>query len=68
MNKKDTIEGHITIAGLTTKRFTALLGWSASTYKRRMADPDTITIGELRRADNLVHFPDKVILDLVRSK
>lgn len=40
MNTKDTFEGYITLAGLTVPKFIKLMGWSRSTYDRRMARPD----------------------------
>ena len=68
MNTKQTIEGYITLAGLTVPKFIKLMGWSRSTYDRRMARPDTLTRGEIRRADYLLGFPDGVVVKLARSK
>lgn len=41
---------------------------SPATFSRRMKDPDSITIGELRRMDQLAHFNDAQLLKLVREK
>ena len=68
MNTKQTIEGYITLAGLTVPKFIKLMGWSRSTYDRRMARPDTLTRGEIRRADYLLGFPDEIVVKLARSK
>ena len=68
MTTKQTIEGYITLRGLTVSKFIKLMGWSRSTYDRRMARPDTLTRGELRRADHLLEFPDEVVVGLARSK
>ena len=42
-------------------------GFDSATFDRRMAKPDTITIGELRRMDALAHFEDKQLIELIRS-
>lgn len=68
MTTKQTIEGYITLVGLTVPKFIKLMGWSRSTYDRRMARPDTLTRGEIRRADYLLKFPDEVVVKLARSK
>ena len=68
MTTKDTIEGYITLRGLTISKFIKLMGWSRSTYDRRMARPDTLTRGEIRRADHLLGFPNDVVVGLARSK
>ena len=57
MNTKQIIEGHV-----------KMMGWSRSTYQRRIKRPGTITLTEFERMDGLVHFPDKVkaLKDLTR--
>lgn len=41
---------------------------SPATFSRRMKDPDSITIGELRRLDQLARFRDEQLLELIRGK
>jgi hypothetical protein len=67
MNTKRTIEGYIKLSGLTVSKFIKLMGWSRSTYHRRINDPDQITLGEFRRMDALVHFPNDAVLDMARK-
>ncbi len=64
--KKDIILGHAQSKGIDRRKLQKLSGLSPSTFDRRMKRPDTITIGELRRLDGLAHFPDQVLIDLVR--
>lgn len=64
--KRTTIEGYIKLSGLTVSSFIKLMGWSRSTYHRRVNDPDQITLGEFRRMDALVHFPDRAVLEMAR--
>lgn len=68
MDKKATIIGRAMQEGLSKIKFQKMSGMSPATFDRRMASPDTITIGELRRMDELAHFPDEVILQLIRNK
>ena len=68
MNKKSLIEGHIALIGLTVPRFTQMMGWSRSTYERRIRDPDSITLGEFRRMDNILHFPTETVLAMAKKK
>lgn len=68
MNKKNLILGAALRNGLTRTRLQKLTGMSPATFSRRMADPDTITIGELRRIDQLARFEDADLLKIVRSK
>lgn len=66
--KQNIIEGHIKLSGLTVDSFVKMMGWSRSTYQRRIKRPGTITLTEFERMDGLVHFPDKVkaLKDLTR--
>ena len=68
-NKRaDLITGRAKITGLSRDKFRKLSGMSQSTFDRRMKDPDRITLGELRRFDQLAHFEDSELVSLVRSK
>ena len=68
MDKKAAILGRALEQGLSKIKFQRQTGISPATFDRRMRDPDTITIGELRRMDQLAHFNDAQLLDLVRKK
>lgn len=39
-----------------------------ATFSRRKKEPDSITIGELRRLDQLARFRDEQLLELIRGK
>ena len=67
MNKKNLILGRALEMGLEKKRFQSLTGIPPATFDRRMRRPDTITIGELRRMDQLARFEDKDLLALIRG-
>jgi len=38
------------------------------TFARRMEDPDTLTLGELRRIDRTAHISDDQLIKLIRGK
>ena len=67
MDKKAAILGHALAQGLTKIKLQKLSGMSPATFDRRMANPDDITIGELRQIDGLIHFEDEVLVDLIRK-
>ena len=67
MDKKKVILGKALEQGLTKLKIQKLTGLPSATFDRRMAKPDTITIGELRRMDALAHFEDKQLIELIRS-
>ena len=67
MDKKKVILGQALRQGLTKLKFQKLTGLPSATFDRRMARPDTITIGELRRMDQLAHFGDELLLELIRN-
>lgn len=67
MNKKDFILGKAKSNGLSREKLQRLSGIAPATFSRRMASPDSITIGELRRLDQLANFTDQDIIKLVRS-
>lgn len=68
MDKKAAILGRALEQGLSKIKFQRQTGISPATFDRRMKNPDTITIGELRRMDQLAHFNDAQLLKLVREK
>lgn len=68
MDKKAAILGRALEQGLPKIKFQKQTGISPATFDRRMRDPDTITLGELRRMDQLAHFDDKVLLALVKER
>lgn len=68
MDKKAAILGRALEQGLPKIKFQKQTGISPATFDRRMRDPDTITLGELRRMDQLAHFEDKVLLALVKER
>lgn len=68
MDKKAAILGRALEQGLSKIKFQKQTGISPATFDRRMRDPDTITLGELRRMDQLAHFEDKVLLALVKER
>lgn len=68
MDKKNTILGAALQHGLNRTRLQKLTGMSPATFSRRLADPDSLTIRELRRIDQLARFDDSELLRLVRSK
>lgn len=68
MDKKAAILGRALEQGLSKIKFQRQTGISPATFDRRMRDPDTITLGELRRMDQLAHFEDKVLLALVKER
>ncbi len=67
-DRKDKILGTALANGLPRVRFRKVIGLSPATFDRRMADIDTITIGELRSMDEAANFPDDVLLYLIRKK
>lgn len=38
------------------------------TFYRRIRDPDSLTVGELRRIDRTAHIEDNDLLNLIRGK
>ncbi len=68
MDKKAVILGAALLKGLTRDRLQKMSGMPPATFTRRMANPDSLTIGELRRLDDLAGFRDDQLLDLVRKK
>ena len=65
-DKKSMILGRALEQGLTKLKFQKLTGMSPATFDRRMKNPDTITIGELRQMDAVAHFKEEMLLDLIR--
>lgn len=56
------------INGLSREAFQRCSGLTPATFNRRMANTDTITIGELRgmlKAIRRENMPDKAVLDLI---
>lgn len=68
MDKKSVIYGAALLNGLTRDRLQKMSGMPPATFSRRMKDPDSITIGELRRLDQLAKFRDDQLLELIRGK
>lgn len=68
MDKKSVIYGAALLNGLTRDRLQKMSGMPPATFSRRMKDPDSITIGELRRLDQLAKFRDDQLIELVREK
>lgn len=68
MDKKSVIYGAALLNGLTRDRLQKMSGMPPATFSRRMKDPDSITIGELRRLDQLAKFRDDQLIELVRGK
>jgi len=68
MDKKSVIYGAAQLKGLTREKLQKMSGIPPATFARRMANPDSITIAELRRLDQLAHFEDKVLLALVKER
>ena len=66
-DKKSMILGRALEQGLPKPKFQLLTGMSPATFDRRMRNPDTITIGELRQMDGVVHFETEMLLDLIRK-
>lgn len=68
MDKKSVIYGAAKLKGLTRERLQKMSGIPPATFARRMANPDSITIAELRRLDQLAKFRDDQLIELVRGK
>ena len=68
MDKAKTIIGCGLENGKNRGKIQRPSGIPERTFERRMADPDSITIAELRRLDQLAKFRDDQLLDLVRKK
>ena len=68
MDKKSVMNGAAQLKGLTREKLQKMSGIPPATFARRMANPDSITIAELRRLDQLAHFEDKVLLALVKER
>lgn len=68
MDKKSVIYGAAQLKGLTRERLQKMSGIPPATFARRMANPDSITIAELRRLDQLAKFRDDQLIELVRGK
>lgn len=68
MDKKSVIYGAALLNGLSRDRLQKMSGMPPATFSRRMKDPDSITIGELRRLDQLARFRDEQLLELIRGK
>lgn len=62
------IYGAALLNGLTRDRLQKMSGMPPATFSRRMKNPDSITIGELRRLDQLAKFRDDQLIELVRGK
>lgn len=61
------IYGAALLNGLSRDRLQKMSGMPPATFSRRMKDPDSITIGELRRLDQLARFRDEQLLELIRG-
>lgn len=68
MDKKSMILGTAKKNGLIQDKLQRLSGISKRTFDRRMANPDSITIAELRRLDQLARFEDKDLIKLIRER
>lgn len=66
--KKDLIYGRAAITGVSREGLRRMSGMSRSTFERRMRDPNTLTIDELRRLDQIAHFEDAELIRLIRSR
>lgn len=62
------IYGAAQLKGLTRAKLQKMSGIPPATFARRMANPDSITIAELRRLDQLAKFRDDQLIELVRGK
>lgn len=68
MDKKSTIIAYAIKNGLPREKLQKCSGLTPRTFERRMANPDTFTIGELRQLDRLAHFPDAELIKLIRER
>lgn len=62
------ILGSALLVGLDKKKFMKHCGIPSATFDRRMAHPDTITLGELRIMASVAGLKDDQIIQLVRTK
>lgn len=67
MDKKSVIYGAALLNGLNRERLQKLSGIPPATFSRRMKNPDSITIGELRRLDELANIGDEKLLQIIRE-
>ena len=67
MDKKSVIYGAALLNGLTRDRLQKMSGMPPATFSRRMKDPDSITIGELRQIAVVTCMSDETIIKMVKE-
>lgn len=67
MDKKKAIMGTAETNGLDRVALQECSGIAPRTFDRRMADPDKITIGELRGLTEAGGLPDDLLIKLIRE-
>ena len=67
---KDIIRSAMVSAGFEGRQrdFCRVTCIAPATFTRRMQNPDSITVAELRRIDRTAHIEDKELLKLIRGK
>lgn len=64
----DVLIGYAKAAGLNREAFRRCSGMKPATFSRRMANPDDITIGELRGMLKAIRImPDEALIKLIRE-
>ena len=67
--KRDIIHAAMTAAGYRGRQadFCRIVCITPATFARRIRDPDSITLGELRRIDRTAHIEDRELIKLIRG-
>ena len=70
MTKKEIIRTAMDAAGYRDRQadFCRIACIARRTFARRIRDPDSITVGELRRIDRTAHLRDEEIIALIRGR
>ena len=67
--KRDIIRAALVSAGYDGRQadFCRIACIPLRTFARRIRNPDTITVGELRRIDRTAHIDDRELIALIRG-
>lgn len=64
----DVLIGYAKVAGLSRDAFRRCSGITKRTFERRMANPDDITLGELRSMLKAIRImPDEAVIKFIRE-
>lgn len=64
----DVLVGYAKVAGLSRDAFQRCSGIPKRTFERRMANPDAITLGELRSMLKAIRImPDEAVIKFIRE-